>query len=106
MNWLERARREMQGTARQSTANSAERNLTAVMAVPNPGLCEKSGASIRSNDGAPAAPLAELEAARQDFEERAAIMEFDGGLSRDDAEREAKALTLAYFRLPAGTRLH
>tara|TARA_Y100001972_G_C7542731_1_gene273011 strand:+ start:158 stop:349 length:192 start_codon:yes stop_codon:yes gene_type:complete len=27
------------------------------------------------------------------FEERAAIMEFDGGLSRDDAEREALHLT-------------
>ena len=26
---------------------------------------------------------------REEFEERAAIMEFDGGLSREDAEREA-----------------
>lgn len=30
-----------------------------------------------------------------DFEERAAIMEFDGGLSREDAEREARKITEA-----------
>ena len=34
----------------------------------------------------------ELEAALEDFEERAAIMEFGGGLSRDEAERDAWAL--------------
>jgi hypothetical protein len=32
MNWLERARREIPKSARRRTANSAERNLTAVMA--------------------------------------------------------------------------
>ena len=31
---------------------------------------------------------------REAFEERAAIMEFDGGLSRDEAEREAWAAVL------------
>jgi hypothetical protein len=34
MNWLERARREIPKSARRRTANSAERTLTAVMAVP------------------------------------------------------------------------
>ena len=34
MNWLERARREIPKNARRRTANSAERTLTAVMAVP------------------------------------------------------------------------
>jgi hypothetical protein len=34
--------REIPKSARQRTANSAERILTAVMAVPNPGVCEKS----------------------------------------------------------------
>jgi hypothetical protein len=29
------------------------------------------------------------EAERDDFEERAAIMEYDGGLSREEAERQA-----------------
>ena len=29
------------------------------------------------------------EAEREDYEERAAIMEYDGGLSREAAEREA-----------------
>jgi hypothetical protein len=34
--------------------------------------------------------LTEGDAARETFEERAAIMEFDGGLSREDAERHAR----------------
>jgi hypothetical protein len=34
-NWLDRARREIPKSARRRTANSAEGNLTAVMAVPN-----------------------------------------------------------------------
>ena len=92
MNWLEHARREIPKSARRRTANSAERTLTAVMAVPHPGLWEKSAASIGSNGSTSPSRLLELEAAWEDFEERAAIMEFDGGLSRDEAEREAWAL--------------
>ena len=38
------------------------------------------------------------EDAREFFEERAAIMEFDGGLSRIDAELAAKELTEAYLQ--------
>jgi len=34
---------------------------------------------------------------RDFFEERAAIMEFDGGMSRQDAEKEAAKLTLIFF---------
>jgi hypothetical protein len=33
------------------------------------------------------------------YEERAAIMEFDGGLNRDEAEREAWALVSKRYRL-------
>jgi hypothetical protein len=36
---------------------------------------------------------------REAFEERAAIMEFDGGLSRDEAERAAWALLAKRNRL-------
>jgi hypothetical protein len=43
--------------------------------------------------------LLELEAAWEAYEERAAIMEFDGGLSRDEAEREAGALVSKRYRL-------
>jgi hypothetical protein len=50
MNWLERARREIAKYASTSAANSAERNLMAVLAVPNPEICEKS----KGTDGAPA----------------------------------------------------
>lgn len=38
------------------------------------------------------------ENARERLEERVAIMEFDGGLSRDDAEREAQALASNRYR--------
>jgi hypothetical protein len=99
MNWLERARREIEESARRRTANSAERTLTAVTAVPPPGLREKLEGSIGSNGSAPPSRLPELEAAWEDFEERAAIMEFDGGLSRDDAEREAWALVSKLYWL-------
>jgi hypothetical protein len=99
MNWLERARREIPKSAPRRTANSAERTLTAVMAVPRPGLWEKSAASIGSNGSASPPRLLELEAAWETYEERAAIMEFDGGLSRDEAEREAWALVSKLYRL-------
>ena len=62
MNWLERARREIPKSARRRTANSAERNLTAVMAVPHPGLWEKSAASIGSNGSTPSGDFSEIEA--------------------------------------------
>ncbi len=38
------------------------------------------------------------EAAREHFEERAAIREFDGGLSRRDAEQAAMAETVLWLR--------
>jgi hypothetical protein len=46
MNWLERARREISKSAQRRTANSAERTLTAVMAVPPLALCEKLEGSL------------------------------------------------------------
>jgi hypothetical protein len=36
---------------------------------------------------------------QEDFEERAAIMEFDDGRFRDEAEREAWALVSKHYRL-------
>src|ERR1700682_6259209 len=99
MNWLERARREIEESARRRTAVTAERNLTAVMAVPPPGLREKLDGSISSNGSTSPSRLLELESAWEAYEERAAIMEFDGGLSRDEAEREAWALVSIRYRL-------
>lgn len=98
MNWLERARREIPKSARRRTANGAERTLTAVMAVPPPALREKLEGSIGSNGSAPTQRISEKGDAREDFEERAAIMEFDGGLSRDEAEREAWKLVSKRYR--------
>jgi hypothetical protein len=98
MNWLERARREIPKSARQRTANSAERTLTAVMAVPSPALREKLQGSIGSNGSASPSRFLDTEAVWEAYEERAAIMEFDGGLSRDEAEREAWALVSKLYR--------
>jgi hypothetical protein len=81
---------------KSGTANSAERTLTAVMAVPPPGLREKLEGSIGSNGSTSPSHL--LESVQEAYEERAAIMEFDG-LSRDEAEREAWALVSERYRL-------
>ena len=99
MNWLDRARREIQESAWHRTGNTAERNLTAVTAVPQRGFCEKSRASIGSNGSTAPIQVLEIESMQEEFEERAAIMEFDGGLNRDEAERAAWALVMNCHRL-------
>jgi hypothetical protein len=45
------------------------------------------------------ARMLESEVLRETFEERAAILQFDGGLSRDEAERAAWALVSRRQRL-------
>jgi hypothetical protein len=62
-NWLERARREIPKSARRRTANSAERTLTAVMAVLLPGFREKLEGSIGSNGSTSSGDFSEIEAA-------------------------------------------
>jgi hypothetical protein len=91
MNWLESARREFRECARCPTANTAERTLTAVTAVPPGAFWKKSKVSTQLKPGE--------EQALEDFEERAAIMEFDGGLSRDEAERAAWASIINRYRV-------
>jgi hypothetical protein len=61
MNWLERARCEIPKSTRRGTANSAERNLTAVMAVPPPALRQKLEGSIGSNGSTSPLRLLETE---------------------------------------------
>jgi hypothetical protein len=97
MNWLERARYEIRKSASRSTANSAERNPTAVMAVPHPTL-EPNLRGCGHAMGAAPEDLP-LRALLEEFEERAAIMEFDGGLNRQDAEREAALAVIGRYRL-------
>jgi hypothetical protein len=82
MNWLERARRELLEKARERTANTAERTPTAVTAVRDP---------AESSEAA--------EALREAWEERAAILEYDGGLTRDEAERVAWSSVYGSMRL-------
>lgn len=52
---------------------------------------EAENAGYRSKSGKDAAR--QEEAAREAFEERAAILEFDAGLSREEAERLAREMT-------------
>jgi len=99
MNWLERARHEIGETAGDSTANRAERLPTAVTAVPAQPNVGPSRASFGSNGSARPACTSESESFREAFEERAAIMEFDGGLNREEAERAAWALVTKLYLL-------
>jgi hypothetical protein len=47
---------------------------------------------------APSRHVSDIEADREAFEERAAIMEFDGGLTRAEAERLARLDVSARYR--------
>jgi hypothetical protein len=94
MNWLERARREMQEKREQPTANSAERDPPAVMAAPHSAARTRPSPSIGSNGSTAGAQMLESEALREDYEERSAIIEFDGSLPRNEAEFVALALVL------------
>jgi hypothetical protein len=99
MNWLERARREICGTPTGTTANSADGNPTAVMAVLYRRPPDKQDGSNGGIGSALPCGIHDSEAQREAFEERAAILEFDGGMSREDAERAAWALILKPRRL-------
>ena len=106
MNWLERARREIGGMGAGTTANTAEGHPTAATAVPNTHHVEIPSGSIGSNGSPLRARMRHAEALREAFEERAAIMEYDSGLSGDDAERAAWALVLKQRLLIKGTFTH
>lgn len=82
MNWLDRARRELQDSARRRPADTAETPPTAVMAV-----------------GDPADSVESAEALRDAWEERSAILEFENGLTRAEAERIARLSIYGSARL-------
>lgn len=95
MNWLQRARREISERVSEPTANTAEGHPMAVLGERPPIEL----GSIGSNGSTRPWQLLESGTAREEFEERAAIMEFDGRLTREDAERAAWALVAARYRL-------
>ena len=95
MDWLDRARRELPECARGGTANTAVRGLSAVTAVRPEGESIGSGASIGSIGSAEHWGPPDEEGLRDEFEERAGILEFDAGLSRSEAERLAWELVVA-----------
>lgn len=65
MNWLERARREIYESADLPTANTVERNPTAVLAVPHSSGESEPRASIGSIDSTPTPRLLASEAAQE-----------------------------------------
>ncbi len=64
-NWLERAKLEISRGADRVTANSDERDITAVMAVLNPDESENSGDSIGSNGSEQSATFREIKAVKE-----------------------------------------
>jgi hypothetical protein len=74
----------------EPTANTAERNLTALLAVPHPvnrantAACAKSGKLLGPDHWS-------AEDWQAFFDKRAGIAEFDGGLPRAQAEAQAFA---------------
>lgn len=95
MDWLDRARRELTGCTGGSTAVTADGNPLAASAVqPGSGRSFQppSFGSIGSGQGRRSPDEAALQ---EEYEERAGILEFDGGLSRAEAERLAWELVVA-----------
>ncbi|MBM4118758.1 hypothetical protein FJ251_13695 [bacterium] len=94
MDWLARARREIPECTRGHTAVTAVGGISAVSAV-RPGVpCPEAEPSFGSTGSAARAGPPDAECLREEFEERAAILEFDGGLNRAEAERLAWELVL------------
>lgn len=91
MNWLERARREISASGAGDAADTAEGPPTAVTAGLQPAVAAKPDASIDGNGSTQRWEATDSQALHEAFEERAAIMEFDGGLTREQAERAAWA---------------
>jgi hypothetical protein len=73
-------------SARPELVERARRSKSALVA-----LVSQYGGDVPWADGLPGDRNAWTADAREDFEERAAIMEFDGGLDRAEAERLAEA---------------
>ena len=94
MNWLRRAQLRFGENSSESTDVTAERVASAAMAVPAPATPETLLASFGCIGSGQSSSTPEHNDLLDAFEERAAIMEFDGGLSRDEAEREAWAIVL------------
>lgn len=64
-NWLQRAQAEISQNPDQGTANTDERSLTAVLAVPNPAISGISRVSIGSNGSTESADLREIDERRR-----------------------------------------
>ena len=92
MNWLEHARREIRVSRGDHPAKRAKGNLTALLAVPDPSVRERTGAQAVDDAGLQAFHARDDEAVLEAFEERAALVECEGGVSRADAERLARVV--------------
>lgn len=97
VNWLEHARQKLVKTNVHGTTIVTEKIPTAVMAVPCPEESQKLQISNGTIGSTIKGASPNKEAFYESFEERAAIMEFDGGMNRDKAEQQAWISTTAYF---------
>ena len=95
MNWLQRARREIVESPARATVVTAERLPVAVMAVPDLALLANEPNYLAHAPNVD--PQSLPDDLREAFEERAAIFEYDAGISR--ATAEAAALTAMSFHL-------
>lgn len=94
MDWLARARREIPECSRRRTAVTAVGGISAVLAVRPRGERPEEVPPFGSIGSAAGRESLDSAAMREEFEERAAILEFDGGLSREAAERLAWELVV------------
>ena len=95
MDWLDRARRELPEYIDVRTAKAADGFPTAATAVQPGGELIAQAPSFGSIGSSQGRSVQDEKGLREEYEERAAILEFDGGMSREEAERLAWELVAA-----------
>lgn len=106
IDWLEHARQTFAQRTLANTPITVKRALTTVLKVPEQGSTKVNSVSIDSNDSDFTESAVNTETLTADFEERAAIMEFDGNLPRDEAERQACQRIRFLYNLSHDIRLN
>lgn len=99
MNWLERARREIRGSARSTTADTAERTPMAVTAVPHLAISKNSRVPVGYDGGTSFPHMHGNEDAQVRFSERVAVIEYDSDLRGDDVENAGSFPTINRYRV-------
>ena len=80
-------------------ANPRNADPPTAMMVPHIAIRERYGACVGGIGSHRPDRLRDTETVRERFEERAAILEFDAGMNRKDAEHEALEFVMQRYRL-------